>query len=135
VRVQRFLEQFARWTSSQSDIDAAALIGSHARNEATATSDVDVLIITRAPERFLHNTTWAQRFGTIVRQQVEPYGRVTSLRVWYSDGCEVEYAITDETWSALPPDEGTTQVVSDGMRVLFERTPMLSNLRSRVGRR
>ncbi|MGA8620991.1 MAG: hypothetical protein WB660_21000 [Candidatus Sulfotelmatobacter sp.] len=57
-----------------------------------------------------------------------PYGRVTSLRVWYSRGYEVEYGLTDESWIAFPLDQGTKQVISDGIRILFERESLLSRL-------
>ena len=51
---------------------------------------------------------------------------MTSIRVWYSDGLEVEYGITDERWTAVPLDEGSRQVIADGMQVLFERGTVLS---------
>ena len=50
--------------------------------------------------------------GKVERQQVEDYGKATSLRVWYEDWLEVEYGLTDETWAALPLDEGTQAVIS-----------------------
>ena len=51
------------------------------------------------------------------------------MRAWYSVGHEVEYGFTDETWSALPLDEGTKKVISGGMEILFERGPILSGLK------
>lgn len=69
---------------------------------------------------------WIQRFGQVQQQQIEDYGLLTSIRVWYADGREVEYGLTDEKWAAWPLDEGTRRVISDGMRILFERAPLLS---------
>ena len=125
-RVEQFLHDFSDWASGQSDIETVALVGSHARNEATDDSDVDLVIVATQPDVYLQNTAWAQRFGTIKRQQVENYGKVTSLRVWYADGLEIEYGLTDETWATLPLDEGTQAVISRGMRVLCERGDILS---------
>jgi len=125
-KVNQFLNEFTAWAHAQSDIEAVALIGSYARNTATATSDVDLVVITSQPSSYLKNLGWIQRFGQIRRQQIEDYGQLTSIRVWYTDGREVEYGITDESWAALPLDEGTQRVISDGMRVLFEREPILS---------
>jgi hypothetical protein len=85
-----------------------------------------LVIIVDDPLTYLQNTRWAQSFGTIVRQQIEIYGKVTSLRVWYSGGPEVEYGFTDKTWSALPLDEGTKTVLSHGMQILNERGAILS---------
>jgi predicted nucleotidyltransferase len=128
-QVHRFLSEFSRWAASQPDILAVALLGSYARNEATDASDVDLVIIATEPETYLRDTRWAQHFGTINRQQVENYGKVTSLRVWYSGGHEVEYEFTDETWAALPLDGGTMKVISDGMQILSERGSTLSQLK------
>ncbi len=125
-RVQQFLRDFTEWAQDRSDIQGVALVGSHARNAATEGSDVDLVIIVSDPSAYLQHSAWAQRFGTVERQQLEDYGKVTSLRVWYADGLEVEYGLTDETWATLPLDEGTKQVISRGMRVLCERGDILS---------
>jgi hypothetical protein len=71
---------------------------------------------------------WTSLFGNVVREQTEQYGKCTSLRVWYDDGIEVEYAFVDEDWAALPVAEDTRKIVSDGMKVMFERKPLLSLL-------
>ncbi len=128
-RVDQFLSEFSRWAASQPDILATALVGSYARNQATGASDVDLVILAKAPKIYLQDTSWAQQFGTISRQQIESYGKVTSLRVWYSGSHEVEYGFTDEKWSRLPLDEGTKKVISDGMQVLSERGSILTRLK------
>jgi hypothetical protein len=61
-----------------------------------------------------------------VKEQVEDYGNLISLRVHYEDELEIEYGLTDENWAAVPLDEGTRDVISGGMKVLFERRPLLS---------
>jgi predicted nucleotidyltransferase len=124
--IDGFLKEFTDWVDSQADIKAVALVGSHARNAATETSDVDLVLIANQPQRYLQDRDWIRRFGEIHRQQVEHYGKVTSIRVWYTDGREVEYGITDEGWAAVPLDEGTQRVIEDGMRILFERGYLLS---------
>ena len=128
-RVLAFLSEFSGWAASEPDILAVALVGSHARNKATDGSDVDLVIVAREPKSYLEDTRWAQRFGTIDRQQIEQYGKVTSLRVWYLGSREVEYGFTNESWSARPVDDGTRKVVSGGMQILWERGGILSRLR------
>jgi predicted nucleotidyltransferase len=125
-KVTQFLVEFTRWASTQADILALALVGSHARDAATETSDVDLVLITADPNRYLNNTDWVQHFGTVEKQQVEDYGLLTSLRVWYRERLEIEYGLTDERWAALPLDEGTRRVMAGGMRILFEREAILS---------
>lgn len=82
----------------------------------------------------LADTRWVERFGQPRQIQVESYGRLTSLRVWYAGGLEMEYGITDQDWAALSPDPGTRWVVAGGFRVLFERTPLLSLLLKEITR-
>jgi 3-methyladenine DNA glycosylase AlkD len=59
---------------------------------------------------------------------VELYGRLTSLRVWYVDGPEVEFGLTTRDWAAQPLDAGTGQVIMEGFQVLYERQALLSPL-------
>ena len=127
-QVRDFLIKFRRWAASRPDILGVALVGSYARNQATDTSDVDLAIVAKQPEIYLRDTQWARHFGTVNCQQSENYGKVTSVRVWYPGEFEVEYGFTDETWCALPVDEGTKQVISHGMQILTERASTLSRL-------
>ena len=124
--IGRFLKDFSEWASQRPDIQAVALVGSYARGTARPDSDVDLVIICGAPASYLSNQSWAQRFGPIDREQVEDYGKLSSLRVWYCNGLEVEYGLTDEGWAALPLDEGTRTVIVGGISLLFERGNILS---------
>ncbi len=126
LQIAGFLDDFSAWASARADILAVALVGSQARGTAKPDSDVDLVIVARDPQAYLQDTAWAERFGAIARQQIEDYGLVQSLRVWYQGGPEVEYGFTDERWTALPLDAGTQRVMADGLRVLFERAPILS---------
>ena len=124
--VNQFLEDVTRWASRQPDIHALALVGSHARNAARQTSDIDLVLIATRPCEYLDDRGWLEQFGTVVSLQVEFYGLLTSIRAWYADGREVEYGVTDERWAAVPLDAGSRRVMADGMRVLFERGAILS---------
>lgn len=126
IKVNKFLDEFIHWASAQPGVQALALVGSYARNAAKATSDIDLVLIADDPDRFLHDLKWIENFGMVEKYQIENYGLLTSVRVWYAEGPEVEYGLTDERWAAIPLDEGSRRVIADGMRVLFERGPILS---------
>jgi len=126
IRVEKFLNQFTAWAAAQPDILAVALVGSYARGTAKENSDVDLVVLARLPDTYLRTMDWTHQFGQVLRSRTEDYGRLISLRVWYADGLEVEYGLTDESWAAVPLDEGSRQVIADGMRVLFERGPLFS---------
>ena len=131
-QVNRFLEAFTAWASSRDDIQAVALIGSYARGTATDSSDVDLVVISKHPDYYIKQTKWTSRFGEITRQQIEDYGKLTSIRIWYTDGLEIEYGISDENWVSFPLDVGTRQVIQDGLLILFERNEILSLAASQI---
>lgn len=126
VKIAGFLNAVGKWAADRPDILAVALVGSHARGQATDRSDVDLILLVDRPRRYLEKTDWLSRFGVVAKQKTEFYGSVTSLRVWYAGGPEVEYGITTREWGADPLDEGTQRVIRDGMKVLYEREPLLS---------
>lgn len=124
--VNQFLANITQWVAVRSDIQALALVGSHARGTASESSDIDLVLITSRPNEYLNHTNWTLEFGVIEKKQIENYGLVVSIRVWYASGLEIEFGITDRRWAALPIDAGTKQVMADGMRILFERGSILS---------
>lgn len=128
--VAAFLQSFARWASQRSDLRAVALVGSHARNAATEGSDVDLVIVARDPDAYLRERAWLDPFGRVQRVQVEHYEKVTSLRVTYEGGLEVEYGLTDESWAASPLDATTRSVLSGGMCILWEADGLLSGIQA-----
>src|SRR5437016_13887520 len=95
--VRDFLAKVTQWGSTQHDISALALVGSYARKTATADSDVDLIILATDWRKYLTDDKWIELFGEVEGKQVENYGNVTSFRVWYKDGFEVEYGFADET--------------------------------------
>jgi len=129
-RINKFFQNVTRWSAAQVDILALALVGSHARGTASDTSDIDLVFITLDPQIYLNNFDWVEQFGKIAKTQIESYGLVTSIRVWYCDGLEVEYGFTDKSWVAEPLDAGTCQVIHDGLRILFERNNILSSIQA-----
>ena len=89
-----FLDAFITWASDQPDVQGVALVGSYARGAARDESDIDLVILTDQPPKYLENILWVERFGVVEKHQTEDYGKLISLRVWYQHGIEVEYGIT-----------------------------------------
>ncbi len=126
--IQDFLDQVVVWAGSQPDLQAVALVGSYARGAARDDSDIDLVLLCDEPGRYLEDTGWVEQFGAAAHQQVEDYGKVTSLRVRYEDGREVEFGLAQPDWAAAPLDEGTRRVIIDGIQVLMDRRACLSQL-------
>jgi len=126
-KVNDFLKAISDWAEAQPDIHALALVGSYARGSEQQGSDIDLIMIASNPMKYiLEDCTWVNLFGIVEKFRPEDYGRVISLRVHYKEGLEVEFGITDESWAQSPLDPGTEQVISDGMRVLYEEGNILS---------
>ena len=121
-----FIEDFMRWATKRKDIRAAALVGSYAREELDKDSDVDLVIITETPQKYTSDTEWIRVFGKPITKKIEKYEKLTSLRIWYENGLEIEYGFTNREWiQSLSKDE-LKMVTNDGLRVLFEKETLLS---------
>lgn len=125
--IETLITQLVRWAKARDDVRALALVGSHARGTARADSDVDLLLLTDPPERLLRDARWPQELGAVARTALESWGRLTAVRVWYTDGSEVEFGIAAPEW-ATAPDPGTWRVVRGGLRVLADPDGLLARL-------
>jgi len=96
--IRDFLNKFVSWASTQEDMQAIALIGSYARGAARDDSDIDLVLLTDEPQKYVEDLKWLERFGLVKQHQTEDYGKLTSIRVWYQNGIEVEYGITTSDW-------------------------------------
>ena len=131
-RVSAFLESFSRWAAAQTDVKAAALVGSYARDAATEGSDVDLLILVSDVANYIRDQSWVTVFGEVTECMEEDWGKVISVRAFYKDGLEVEYSFSTPDWADMPVDAGSFRVVSDGMKILYDRMSILSNVQREV---
>ena len=121
-----FLDQVTRWAESQSNCAALALVGSHARGEARPDSDIDLVLLVEKPNKYLEDLSWIHTFALPIRTQIEKWGKVQSVRVWYFDDLEVEFGLAELDWVSSPLDKGTASVISEGCQVLYERDGFLT---------
>jgi predicted nucleotidyltransferase len=126
--VERFLRSVVAWAAQRTDVRAVILVGSYARGEATADSDIDLMLLVDHPPAFTADHRWAETLGPVRQAQTEAWGKVTSLRVWYSKGLEVEFGITAPDWSRPPLDAGTARVLRDGYQALFDPRGLLADI-------
>ncbi len=127
--LQAFILQLLPWAKGQADILGILLVGSQAHGAARPDSDIDLVIASTTPSTYIDNVAWTAEFGKVDRTQIEDYGKLTSVRVWYKSGLEVEFGFTDRSWTRLPLDPGTKQVLDGGYRLLFERKDFFSPLK------
>jgi hypothetical protein len=107
-----------------------ALVGSHARLEATSGSDVDLVVLLAEPGPLLGSDDWFSLFGegaALVRSQV--FGAVEERRLRRPDGLVVEVCVGRPSWAAVDPLEpGTASVAADGLLVLWDPQGLLHRL-------
>ena len=123
-----FIRKVTSWAQSRDNIAALALVGSYARNQARPGSDVDLVLICHDTSDYLGDVSWVKHFGEVKSLKLEDWGIVTSIRVLYAVGKEVEFGIAPLKWAGLPVDAGTQQVVADGMMVLNDKRGILKRL-------
>lgn len=119
-RVARILARITLWGTLQPDIHALFLVGSHARGTASPDSDIDLVLVCQDPRSWLRDKRWVRVLGTPREISVEDWGLVTSLRVVYTDGSEIEFGLTTLRWVTPPIDSGTAQVIQSGIRPLHD---------------
>jgi predicted nucleotidyltransferase len=121
--IDGFLEKVRRWADPQRDIKAILLVGSYARGQAHDESDIDLVLLTDEPDKYLQDPYFTGAFGSINRIEKEFWGRVTSLRIWYEEGFEVELGITTPDWIFEDPlDAGTLRTITGGAEVVIDKT-------------
>ncbi len=131
--VASLLAAVTEWAVRRPEVMAVALIGSHAAGTAGPGSDIDLVVITGDPHSQLGGRNWLDEFGVVRSVTLERWGMVTSLRVGYEGGLEVEFGIAPPRWAWTEPvDGGTREVVRAGMRILYDPNGVLAALEDAV---
>ncbi|MBM3695129.1 MAG: nucleotidyltransferase domain-containing protein [Actinobacteria bacterium] len=131
--ISALLDGVAAWAAQCPGVGAVALVGSYAGGRARPDSDVDLVVLATDPAVLLGDRGWLHRFGAPESVAVESWGAVTSLRVHYTDGLEVEWGLAAPLWAAVDPlDPGTARVVAAGLRPLYDPDGLLARLSAAV---
>ena len=114
---ERIRETLIAWARDQEDIQGVAVVGSWARSAARMDSDIDVVVLTGAKDRYLTGADWVEgslaQPAEVVRTQ--KWGPLTEHRALLPSGLEVEFGFAGPEWAATDPvDPGTAGVVLDG---------------------
>lgn len=131
--VRKLLHDLAAWCSQRADVRALALVGSRARDDATCDSDVDVVLLTTDPGRYLATDDWALALGAKV-VATRRWGVLTERRLLLETGMEVDFGVVDLSWAAIAPlEEGTAKVARDGLIPVYDPDSVLERLKHAAG--
>ena len=124
-----FLKVFLQWVESQRMVEGAILVGSHTRGKTWQDSDIDLVLLCTEYESYLQDLDWVNDFGKPVSVRLEDYGKLTSVRVFYEEGPEVEFGFTQLDWLARSLDVGTVGVLRNGFQIVYDRSGKYSALK------
>ena len=135
LEVKAIIKAIAAWADRESKIDAVALVGSWARNEAHGDSDLDLMVLTSNPKLFFDDDSWFDRILwhefnlRAVSYYDRVYGVVKSRHFCFQDGQRIEFSFGYWSWAKTNPiDSGTLAVVSSGVAIIYDRHRLLETL-------
>lgn len=124
------IERIRGWAEAEGGIRLALVVGSRARTSHVADewSDLDVVLVTEQPQRYLGSTSWLDRIGPYCLTFLEPtaVGVGAERRVLFEGWLDVDFAILDTSvFEALAsgrlPDADAIDTLRRGVRVLVDR--------------
>jgi predicted nucleotidyltransferase len=115
------LKQFKEWSENQNHIKGVAIVGSFARGDFNSKSDVDLVIISTNKDLTLRIIRADFNYCGVLSYSLEEWGILTSLRVFYENGLEVEYGVVTDQWVSEPIDQGTKNVIKNGFKIVTEK--------------
>ena len=130
MSIDGILQKLQEWVAKNNDdVLAVGYIGSWARGTARPDSDLDLIIVTTTPDKYLETSDWTAFFGVVREVKSEDWGLVQSRRAFYEDDAEIEFGITTKDWTKTNPvDEGTKKVVQDGMAIVYDPQNLLKKI-------
>ena len=127
--VERLLEAVRGWAARLQDVRAVALVGSRARGEAHAGSDVDLVILTEAVGSYVDGDEWVRELGAGRLIRTRSWGALTERRLAMPGGLEVDVGFAPLSWAYTDPiDPGTAGVAASGLRPLYDPDGLLAAL-------
>ena len=129
LEVERLIGAVREWSGGRPDVRAVGLVGSWARGEASAESDVDLVLLAEDPAAYTESDEWALELGAAGVVATRPWGVVVERRLQLAGGLEVDVAVGALSWAATAPlDEGTARVAGAGLVALHDPDGLLARL-------
>jgi predicted nucleotidyltransferase len=127
--VAHFLVAVRDWADRQPEVHAAAVAGSWAHGDARMSSDLDLVVLCPDPEVYLQTQDWSAALGDLIYLETRPWGPLTELRFALPSMLEIDFGIAPTSWADIDPvDEGTRQVIEDGISILHDPHRLLARL-------
>lgn len=129
------LQRLVALADRRADVSGLALVGSWARGAPRPGSDLDVVLLTDEPSRYVEDDDWLREVGGARLVRTAAWGAITERRFALPGGMEVELGVGTPSWASLDPlDRGAAEVVAGGLRVLYDRDRHLAALLAACGK-
>lgn len=127
-----FLAALDQWVAANSDIHAAALVGSYVREGQASEPDVDVVLLSTRPELYRHPSQWLSKlFPDAQAVQVTDFDDRLSIRFALGD-FTAELNISPPEWARLPAMPETALVARASLTLLKDNHQSLERLQQGV---
>ena len=96
-KLEQILGQIIKWTSNNKNFLALALVGSYAKGDFNAKSDIDLMFLTQNYLSFKENNQWVNEIDwknidlSIRSWRDETYGVVWSGHIYFTNTPKIEF--------------------------------------------
>jgi len=134
TRMELIEAAVADWAASRDDVQAAVVVGSHARSDAPADrwSDLDVILIVDDPGPYATDARWVAEFGAPALTFLEPtaMGEQRERRVLYETGEDVDLPLIPlSALDRLESSDSAAELLRRGYRILVDKIDLEERLR------
>ena len=127
--VEEIIALAPQWAAGRQDVAALAVVGSWARGTATIDSDLDLVLLTDSPQRYVQSDEWTRELGAVGSLRTIQQGVLVERRLATLSALELDIAIGPRTWASCESlDPGSERVVRDGLRILHDPNGVLAKL-------
>ncbi|HEX3047610.1 MAG TPA: aminoglycoside 6-adenylyltransferase [Bacillota bacterium] len=130
------IQNLFRWAEAEEKIRAIVIVGSRARQNVPADdfSDLDLLIVTTAPDEYIKDSTWIEILGTpwLTFTEPTPLPEVKERRILFAEGLDVDCILFPTTTIQESIESGISFFLADlirrGMKVLLDKDGAMAKI-------
>jgi len=139
---EQLINRFCEWAKTREDIRALFIIGSRARADHPADewADLDLVVVTANPDRYLSKTDWINIPGKPILTFIEPTASANEKerRVLFEGMLDVDFAIIPQEKAQAFLREATSQegvrqlsnIFGRGVRILLDKDQVITKLKA-----
>lgn len=129
MNISRFLELLEAWGKEEDLVNSIIITGHYATGEVGQDSSIDIQIISTTPSFLVKDNSFIEKFGNVIKKDIETIKRVTLIKVTYENGTKVSFGISSPLWISKPLDKGTFEILERGYKVILDKKNYFTNFK------